>query len=357
MGNCVQTKGTEPKLKSCSSGKTPECDQNKSKGSSSSSLSSMSRDSIDWKDEEAVLAEVSNRGWMLQNASDEIKNNKNVVLAAVRNNWRALQYANEEFKNDRDVVLVAVQQFGDALEFVSEEIRKDEEIVKEAVRTTPSSLQFARGELSQDIELMKLAGETNTDKERLKNKTIVLSSRSILDKDISPYANKLILKLKENDFFNSFHIFNPNELNLNSNNGSNFQDTDGASEKQDSLECGEHKQECYERNSFQYQLEEAKKNDGIMLQIIERENDNCILGKSQKIECEMAEQAGLKIFQIHQNNSSSIYSLTMLLQVRDVAKKVEKWYDGRRKNMSIEKIYMKKITKQDVLQCDLCVIK
>ena len=76
---------------------------------------------------------VTQRGFLLEYASEKLKNNKDVVMAVVKKNGRALKYASEELKNDRDVVMVAVAENSNALNYASENL-KDDKMVKESVR-------------------------------------------------------------------------------------------------------------------------------------------------------------------------------------------------------------------------------
>ena len=52
-----------------------------------------------------------------------------MVLAAVTQDGDALQDASDELQNDKEVVLAAVAQDGDALEYASDELQNDEEVV------------------------------------------------------------------------------------------------------------------------------------------------------------------------------------------------------------------------------------
>jgi hypothetical protein len=50
------------------------------------------------------MLEEERDGWKLQNASDELKADKEVVMAAVKNNGRALQHASDELKADPEIL-------------------------------------------------------------------------------------------------------------------------------------------------------------------------------------------------------------------------------------------------------------
>ena len=51
--------------------------------------------------------------------------NKNEVLKAIKNDGLLLEYASPELRNDREVVLTAIQNNDWALEFASDELKKD----------------------------------------------------------------------------------------------------------------------------------------------------------------------------------------------------------------------------------------
>ena len=50
-------------------------------------------------------------------------------MAAVKNEGGALEDASDELKADKDVVMVAVKNDGDALEYASDELQADPEIL------------------------------------------------------------------------------------------------------------------------------------------------------------------------------------------------------------------------------------
>ena len=68
----------------------------------------MRPNNTNWSDKASVLAAIGENGMVLQFASDELRNNKEVVLAAVEQDGRALQFASEDLKGDEDIVLAAV---------------------------------------------------------------------------------------------------------------------------------------------------------------------------------------------------------------------------------------------------------
>ena len=58
-------------------------------------------------------------------------NNKKEVLEAVSENGDALEQASEELRADKEVVLAAVKDWGLVLEYASEELKNDPEFMKE----------------------------------------------------------------------------------------------------------------------------------------------------------------------------------------------------------------------------------
>ena len=89
----------------------------------------------DWNNKEEVLEAVRKGGWNLDQASDELRADREVVLAAIEEDPNALEYASKELQADKEVVMVAVgfDYPGEALEFASKELRADPEVVMEAI--------------------------------------------------------------------------------------------------------------------------------------------------------------------------------------------------------------------------------
>ena len=109
-------------------------------------------------DREVVLAAVRQNGWALQYASEELRADREVVLAAVRQNGNALHpaCASAELRADREVVIAAVRRNGLALGYASAELRADREVVLVAVQQDGGALQHASPELRADRELMNV---------------------------------------------------------------------------------------------------------------------------------------------------------------------------------------------------------
>jgi hypothetical protein len=132
-------------------------------------------------DREIVLAAVTRAPEAFQNASDDLKRDRDVVLEAVKKNGEvlryaramndyreivleavkrdpvALEYASDELKNDREIVRVAVEKDGLALLYASDELKNNPEIVHVAVEKDGRALKYASDELQSSWEMVLLA--------------------------------------------------------------------------------------------------------------------------------------------------------------------------------------------------------
>jgi len=106
-----------------------------------------------------VLEAVRQNGRALQNASPELRGDRELVLEAVRQNGLALQNASENLQGDRELVLEAVTQDGLALQYASPELKKNIEVVSEAVRQNFLGLRFAKEEKMKEVIINKLSKE------------------------------------------------------------------------------------------------------------------------------------------------------------------------------------------------------
>jgi len=98
---------------------------------------------------------VTDDPMQLQNAPEEIKNNRNVVKAAVSIDGMALMYASDELINDREIVLAAVDENALAMMCASAELKNDESFVREAASLGGNALMYASDELKNNREFMK----------------------------------------------------------------------------------------------------------------------------------------------------------------------------------------------------------
>lgn len=95
----------------------------------------------------------------LQQASEEIKNNREIVSLSIKSWTYALKFASEELKNDKEMVLLAVSQKTNAygLEFIGTELKKDiqfyDKVSRIAVSNDIRAMQFASDNIKKDKAL------------------------------------------------------------------------------------------------------------------------------------------------------------------------------------------------------------
>jgi len=89
------------------------------------------------------------------------------------------------------------------------------------------------------------------------------------------------------------------------------------------------------RFSFRWHQEQCKKNDGFMIQVMERGG----LGDGQKIETLMAEEIGIKVFRTYSN-----YGDFEDNRVEKLSKRIQEWYEkDEQANMDhLEHVYIGK---------------
>jgi lambda repressor-like predicted transcriptional regulator len=125
-------------------------------------------------DREIVFAALQNDGWAFIYVSDELQNDheliphiekltkdREIVLATMKERSWLLEYASDEFKKDREIVLTAVQQNRWLLGSTSDELKKDREIVLAAVQQNGWLLEYASDELKKDREIVLAAVQQN----------------------------------------------------------------------------------------------------------------------------------------------------------------------------------------------------
>ena len=79
-----------------------------------------------------MLEAVKNNGFVLEWASEELQNDKEIVLEAVKNNGFALEYASKELKKDKEIVLQAVK-IQNAIIYVSKELKNDKDFIIDCI--------------------------------------------------------------------------------------------------------------------------------------------------------------------------------------------------------------------------------
>jgi hypothetical protein len=92
--------------------------------------------------------------FILEYASDRIKNDREVILNAVKHNGKALCFASEQMKNDRDIVITAVQNCGFALRHASKNLRADKDVVLAAMKEDTRAFVYADETLKTDKDIL-----------------------------------------------------------------------------------------------------------------------------------------------------------------------------------------------------------
>ena len=113
-------------------------------------------------DREVVLHCVKNGGEAIKHASARLRGDKEIILAAATgeygkwNSYTVLSFASTELQDDRDVVLHCVKNDGYAIEHASARLRADKEIILAAARGLNSTtvLKLASTELQDDRDVV-----------------------------------------------------------------------------------------------------------------------------------------------------------------------------------------------------------
>lgn len=154
-------------------------------------------------DKVKVLELIKSGNMVLENLSNEFKNDKEIVLESVKIAGSQLKYASEELKNDKEVVLQAVKTYGRALEFASDELKNDRQVVIESVKNNGLSLKYASDELKNDKEIIMIAVDNNKEIAKYLNKEILLNHEFLLFlyKDNDVIKNYLLTEQIEEEAF------------------------------------------------------------------------------------------------------------------------------------------------------------
>jgi hypothetical protein len=107
-----------------------------------------------------MIHRVSKDGYALEDASEALKNTKEVVMAAVRKDGRSLLFASEELKKTKEVVMAAVKQDGEAL-YYTDSFKDDFGIVSAAVASNGCALEYASERLKNNKEIVMKAISQN----------------------------------------------------------------------------------------------------------------------------------------------------------------------------------------------------
>ena len=317
-------------------------------------------------DRDVVLTACAQNGMALRFATPELKMDKGVVLTACRSNGEAIQFAKRALLADRDVAIEACIQNGSALRFVARELRSDPRVVQiacladgnalqyateearsdktlvlVAASSSPESLKYAAGGLNQDLECLIQAGLLEQNYERNKRRKVVLSTRFALGESSSPIATQFAVALKEYQYIKEgdFIVYSPNaykkktcDLEWTRSEWPCRGTFETCRVQPSSLKIGVPTSDCCWRYSFRYQLEEAKRTNGFMIQVIEYNNEmgNFEVGRGQQIETDMAQQVGIKIFRFYDYR----FNPNDKLQVKDLVEDIKYWYNDNCNDMS-----------------------
>jgi len=292
-----------------------------------------------WNEKVFVLRLVTMQGSALQHAKVPLNSNKEVVLAAVSNTGTALLYAGEDMKQDKDVVLAAVQQDGRSLQYACEDLRKNQEVVLEAVRKTPTAIKYALNCLNQDPGCLKATGiwDQSAVFFSRREQAILSVKLRLVEKNIS-YSTQFALKMKEDIYLHNFKTYIPKSWSRESCDPHINDIQHKCRGTKNTCLYPEHKNlttdnkltnaSCW-RFAFRYNLDQSKATNGFMIQVQEKSG----LSDGQKIETEMAQQAGVKIFRTT-TTSEDVYGLWRLEQA------IKDWYMNNCQNMDLMEIQL-----------------
>jgi len=308
-------------------------------------------------DRKCVLVAVLKSGSALEYASDDLKSDKEVVLGAVGTYGRALRYSSDEIRKDSEVVIAAVKQHGDAikytygaegwtkkdfvvsmvtldgnyLELASAEMQQNKEVVLAAIKQNAASIRYAKVGLDKDADLIRAAAASTAQKTS-RSEQVIFSlntgrnssnffSAENNSENTTEYATGVMLAVKQDPFLQKFQTHNPR---------AGCQHV-SAPQPPCSTTCWRlavrlHQQVCQATKGFMIQVEE--KNG---------------LGDGQKIEAQMANEAGLKIFRTY-TNSKVLHWDHMPIWNFDgavaLSTAVEAWFASGCPNNAVENVFV-----------------
>lgn len=105
--------------------------------------SSLDISKVDWSCKSTVLSLVKTSGYLLQYASEGLKDDREIVLASVKNFGFSLMHASKKLKDDRQLVLTAVRKDGCSLQHASARLKADKDIVENAVKDDSKAIKYA----------------------------------------------------------------------------------------------------------------------------------------------------------------------------------------------------------------------
>jgi len=94
-------------------------------------------------------------GFLINNAIEQLKNDKDMILAAIESthNEIFLKNVNQELRNNKDFMLKAVSLSSGALEYASNKLRNDKNFILDAIMQNPNIPDYCIGEILQKDSL------------------------------------------------------------------------------------------------------------------------------------------------------------------------------------------------------------
>jgi len=226
--------------------------------------------------------------------------------------------------------------------------------VEDSIKSSTKNNFVEDDEGIREEELEDDPTEDNDEEEEVESysakKKIVLSTRFSLGGYISNTVKKFAQLLEKHPLFKDYEVYYPNATDKNTCDPSwtNFyhpcRGTFDTCEKEAELKLGiPQEDKCCWRYSFRYQVEHAF----VLVQVVEYyhgqfwdygdDGNSHIIGKAQRIESEMAKDAGTKVFRCfqptHQVNDTWMKEDFGVDDVDNLAEEVKKWLDDDCANM------------------------
>jgi len=267
---------------------------------------------------------------------------KEFMLAAVaENGCDVLRFAPTELQTDKDTWITAVLRDGNDLQHAPEQLKKDHDVVIAAVKRVPEALQHAMGGLHHGPECLRISG--NWDEKNVTHshtEQVILSMKISPAEQSTPYAMQFALAMKDDTYLGQFTAHNPMVWSRKSCDP-NFTDIQSQCRgtldtclisADDNLTAEKRlaNKSCW-RFAFRFHQEECKATNGFMIQVQEVEG----LGAGQKIETEMANQVGLKVFRIRSHQRYIDGN-----RMASIGRVVKGWYDSGRQNVEIHELWI-----------------
>ena len=293
-----------------------------------------------------VIFEACKKDWRAYElASSRTKRDPDFALAICIEHGAALQHASEEIRSNKEIVMAICRKHGLALQHASDLLRADKEVVLTAVKSDTEALKFALQGLNQDPDCLVAAKLWDEDYEvdgqitPANTTKIVLSTRFSLNARSSSTATQFTKELKRHPYIRDgeFLVYSPNAFSKGTCDPEwtrlewTCRGTYESCRTEDlSLKTGVPQPGCCWRYSFRWQLEEARRTNGFMIQLVDfdKHGGDHVLGKGQQIETEMARDVGTKVFRVHQPAWNENTRSFMQSDIEQLIATVKEWYEN-----------------------------